>query len=368
MSIPIDTLFILTRMVSFIIGALVVAAALISAISNLVLPRVANDRISRWLLACMRAIFQIRLKRVTTYEARDRIMAFFAPIYLFTLAPLWLTLVLSGYMGMFWAIRPVEWSEVFLLSGSSLLTLGFAPVYTVPEMILSFSEAVAGLILVALLIAYLPAMYGNFARREGAVTKLSVRAGSPPSPVEMIVRLHRIGELEHMRGFWEEWESLFADIEESHSSLIALVFFRSPNPDMSWVTSSGVVMDTAALTLSVVDMTREPKAALCIRAGFLALQRVAEAFSIDFPPDPTYPNIPISITREDFDTLCQELENHGVPLKSDRKAAWIAYAGWRVNYDQVLTHLCNLTMAPYTRWSSDRSAIQVHKAAVYSSP
>ncbi len=53
--------------------------------------------------------------------------------------------------------------------------------------------------------------------------------------------------------------------------------------------------------------------------------------------DPIYPDEPISITRDDFDNLCQELLANGVPLKADPEQAWIDYAGWRVNYDQVLT-------------------------------
>jgi hypothetical protein len=37
-----------------------------------------------------------------------------------------------------------------------------------------------GLLLVALLIAYLPTMYAAFSRRETAVKLLEVRAGNPP--------------------------------------------------------------------------------------------------------------------------------------------------------------------------------------------
>jgi len=52
---------------------------------------------------------------------------------------------------------------------------------TLPQTLLAFTEGTIGLILVALLIAYLPTMYTAFSRREAAVTLLEVRAGSPPS-------------------------------------------------------------------------------------------------------------------------------------------------------------------------------------------
>ena len=45
--------------------------------------------------------------------------------------------------------------------------------------------------MVALIIAYLPTMYSAFSRREAAVTLLDVRAGKPPSAVQMILRYHR---------------------------------------------------------------------------------------------------------------------------------------------------------------------------------
>ena len=89
-------------------------------------------------------------------------MALYAPITLLLLPAVWLVLVLVGYMGMFWAIGVSSWRMAFKVSGSSLLTLGFAQVDELPGTVLSFSEATIGLVLVALLIAYLPTMYGAF--------------------------------------------------------------------------------------------------------------------------------------------------------------------------------------------------------------
>ena len=43
----------------------------------------------------------------------------------------------------------------------------------------------------------------------------------------MILRFHRLGRLNKLPDFWERWENWFVEIEESHTSLAALVFFRS---------------------------------------------------------------------------------------------------------------------------------------------
>ena len=152
-------------------------------------------------------------------------------------------------------------------------------------------------------------------------------------------------------GNLERW---FADIEESHTSLPALNFFRSPTPDRSWITAAGAILDAAALSRSTLDILPDPRADLCIRAGFLALRRVADFFNSPYDPDPK-PTDPISITRAEFNAVCDRLASRSVPLKPDRDQAWRDFAGWRVNYDTVLLALCILTMAPSAPWSSDRA-------------
>ena len=160
---------------------------------------------------------------------------------------------------MYWALGVGSVIGALQLSGSSLFTLGFAPPHGVWMSALALSEAMLGLIMVALLIAYLPTMYAAFSRREQAVNMLEVRAGSPPSALEMLMRFNRIQGLEQLADYWRTWEGWFADIEESHSTLAALVFFRSPRSDVSWVTAAGTVLDAASLTLSAVDVPYEPQ-------------------------------------------------------------------------------------------------------------
>lgn len=329
---------IFLRVLSIVIGVLLVIGTLLSAIETFVLPRSAPSLLTRAVFVAVRYLFSLRLSRARSYDVRDRVLAFYAPVSLLLLLPTWLALVLVGYMGMFWGFGAASWYEAFRVNGSSLLTLGSSTVDDLPETILVFSEATIGLLLVALLIAYLPTMYAAFSRRETAVTLLEVRADNPPSAVEMILRFHRIHGLDRLSEQWRVWEAWFADIEESHTSLPALVFFRSPRPDRSWVTASGAVLDAAALTLSTVDIPNDPLAALCIRAGYLALRRIADFFSIPYDPDPN-PTDPVGVTRKEFDAACQRLESAGIPLKPDRQQAWRDFSGWRVNYDSVLLDL-----------------------------
>jgi len=344
---------ILLRLLAFLLGLALAASAIASAIKTFVVPRSLPNWLTRLVFLTMRRVFDLRLWGARSHAERDRVMAFYAPVSLLTLLPVWLAFILAGYTGMFWALGVPTWSEALRLSGSSLLTLGFAIGNGLLQTILTFSEATIGLILVALLIAYLPTMYAAFAQRETAVTLLEVRAGDPPSAVEMIKRFQRIHGLERLSEQWRSWETWFAQIEESHTSLAALVFFRSPRSGHSWITAAGTVLDAAALTLAVVDIPYEPPAALCIRAGYLALRHIADTFGVPYNPQPS-PTDPIHVTREEFDAACEQLAAQGVPLKVDRDQAWRDFAGWRVNYDFALLALAGLTVAPPAPWSSDR--------------
>lgn len=346
--------FIFIRILVFLIGFGIVALVLLSAIRSFVLPRSAPDRLGRITFIGVRFFFSLRLRKVQSYIDRDRIMALYAPISLIALPAVWLICILAAYMCMFWAVQNISPLSIFKISGSSLFTLGYATLDNLPTTILIFSEAAIGLFLIALLIAYLPTMYAAFSKREAAVTLLEVRAGSPPSAIVMFIRYHRIQGLDKLGLIWITWESWFAELEESHTSLAPMVFFRSPQPQRSWVTAAGAVLDAAALANSTLDIPHDPQADLCIRAGFLALRYICDFFRIKYDPDPK-PTDPISIRREEFDAACDELAAAGIPLKPDRDQAWRDYAGWRVNYDVPLLSLAGLTMAPEAPWSSDRA-------------
>jgi hypothetical protein len=344
----------LIKVLVFAVGVIITVAALTSTIRTLVMSRAARDPVTGLVFVLLRKLFNFRLRWARSYEDRDAVMVYYAPISLLTLPPVWLALVLIGFMCMFWASGIPSWNEAFQISGSSLLTLGFAKGDTFLQTILAFAEATIGLILVALLIAYLPTMYNAFSRRETAVSLLEVRAGSPPSPVEMILRYNRNQGLDALHESWMAWETWFAELEESHTSLAALVFFRSPQSKHSWVTAAGTVLDAAALTLATVDVPWDAQAALCVRAGYLALHRIADYFSIEYERNAHFPEDPISITREEFNAICDQFAAAGVPMKQDRQQAWQDFGGWRVNYDTVLLAISKLVMAPPGAWSTNR--------------
>ncbi|MDP9324956.1 MAG: hypothetical protein M3O87_00275 [Candidatus Dormibacteraeota bacterium] len=345
------------RVLAFAFGAYVVYATGMSAIVTFVLPRAAQTRISRMVFIAVRNLLDLVAPPSRDYHQRDRLFAMQAPLSLVLLPVVWLLLVLGAFTLMYWAIVG-DLKEAFITSGSSMLTLGFARPDRLSTTALSFAQAAIGLGLVALLISYLPTIYAGFSRRETLVALLEALAGSPPTPATLLARTHRIGYTDRLDELWRSWEVWFADIEESHTSLAAVVFFRSPDPDRSWVTAAGCLLDSAALLLSTVDRPRSSEAQLCIRAGFVALRRITDFFGYPHNDEPT-PDDPIAVTREEFDAVYEELVAAGLPLLTDRDQCWRDFKGWRVNYDTVLRFLAGVTTAPPHPWSGDR-AIAFH--------
>src|SRR5215213_1419318 len=141
------------------------------------------------------------------------------------------------------------------------------------------------------------------------------------SAIEPFQRFQRLRRMEKLGELWISWEIWFAELEESHTSLPALAFFRSPKSSRSWITAAGTVLDAAALASSALDIPRDVQADLCIRAGYLALQRICDFFGLPYNPKPA-PSDLISVTRTEFDAACEQLAGAGVPLKPDRDQAW----------------------------------------------
>ena len=348
--------------VLFVAGVGLVFIAMVSAIKATVLPRAAQNRVVTLVVVGTRLIFNGLLRRSTNYERRDRVMAFYGPVTLISELATWMALIVIGYSLMFLGIDTSLVTRAVELSGSSVTTMGTTSSVHFTTELLTYSEAGLGLVLLTLLITYLPSIYQSFSRRENGVSLLAVRAGSPPSATGMLIRYHRIEDVNYrLTELWRIWESWFVDVEETHSSYPILAFFRSQRSDQSWINSAGVVLDAASLWVSVIEHENDPDAQLCIRAGFLSLRWIASNFGIPFDPDPS-PGDPISITRDEFDSACDQMAAAGVVLKSDRGQAWTAFSGWRVNYDVVLLNLARFVEAPPAAWVSDRSPVRAEHA------
>jgi hypothetical protein len=345
------------EVLAFVAGVVLITAIILSAVRSTVLPRATQARIPALAVRIVRGIAQIRAKRLATYEERDRVMAMVAPIALLLTLVFWMLIIVAAYTVILYAITRRSWGRSLELSGSSLVTLGTSSDPQLGASLVSYSEAGLGLLIVALFITYFPTIYNAFSRREAGVSLLEVRAGNPPQATTMLIRYAKIEERRYqLRELWRQWEAWFTDIEESHTTFPILALFRSPQPQRSWVTAAGALLDAASFWAGCIDHPLDPDVQLCLRAGYLALRRIADVFDLPYPETPS-PDDPITITREEWNSAMKEMEEAGVALLRDREQAWRNWRGWRVNYDTVLLRLARLVEAPLAPWVSDRSPI-----------
>ncbi|UPL49378.1 hypothetical protein [Hymenobacter sublimis] len=342
------------RILAFGAGVFLVITTVLAAIRSFVLPRNESVLLSNWVFSGLRRAFTAIAKLGRTYSQRDKVMALYAPVGLVALPIVWLGVVSLGYTIIFWALDEGSLERCYRLSNSSLLTLGSEePTEGFTASFMSYSEATLGLFLMTLLISYLPTIYQAFSRRELVVARLELRAGTEASAVELLCWLNRSGSLQDDREQWEIWEEWFVEIEETHTSLPVLSFFRSPQPGRSWVMAAAIILDAAALLISAVEMSHAPNITLCFKAGCVAINRVSRFFKFEAQtkaPTPVDGKEPLEDPeRQDFEDACEQLSKAGIPLKADVEGAWEQYQQLRIKYAGAVDYLAKLTMAPVTK-------------------
>jgi hypothetical protein len=208
-------------------------------------------------------------------------------------------------------------------------------------------------VIVALQIAYLPALYGAFNRRESLVAMLESRAGIPAWGPEVLARHQLVGITDTLPAFYAQWEEWSADLAESHTTYPVMLLFRSPQAWFSWLIGLLAVLDGAAMHLALAPSTASSQARLCLRMGFTALNRMAKVLGWEVDPDPS-PEGPISLTFEEFEQAVEMLQHVGFQMERSAEEAWPEFRGWRVNYETSAYRLADRLTAPPAPWSGTR--------------
>jgi hypothetical protein len=339
------------RLLAGLAGGWLVITTVSGAIRSFVLPRNESVRLNAFVFAGVRALFNFAARHARNYAHRDRILAHYAPVGLVALPIGWLALVGLGYTGIYWALGVDGFAKSYELSGSSLLTLGTAKENNLVVNIFTYSEATLGLLLLTLLISYLPTIYQAFSRRETVVAQLELRAGQPASARGLLSWLGHDRDFTNDDAQWLVWEQWFVEIDESHTSLPVLAFFRSPQAGRSWVTAAGLILDAANLLFSALDVPHTRQVELTFTAGCLALNRVHRFFDHKSETQPAElrsdtEQVAAAPGRHEFALAWQQLRAAGLPLRAEEEAAWQHYHERRQRYAQAFDFLSQLLMAP----------------------
>ena len=267
-----------------------------------------------------RTVFRFFADRTSSYERRDRILAIQAPVQLIGQVVAWLALYQLGFGLLMWSSGNGGLGSAMEQTGSALCTLGFLVPHTSAGAALDPLAALAGLGTVALQIGYLPTLYAAFNRRETLITMLDSRAGVPSWGPELLARTHYglgsgVSAVAQLPELFEAWEQWSADVSESHSTYVTLIWFRSPRPLSSWVTAQLAILDAAALYLALLPEGSDLiQARLCLRGGFTCLGNIARAIGIPIQLD-AEPSDGISLSYDDFVGAIDRLRRVDYPIE-----------------------------------------------------
>jgi hypothetical protein len=353
----------IARVLTAVVGGLLVLAAAISVVGTLIVPRPVGSWLTRFVDKAVNGTFRIATARVKSYRRRDRIFAAEAAVLLLAQLAAWLIVFYLGYALLFWPFVP-DITDALITAGPGLWGIGgigSAEVTGAGPRIIQDLSALSGIITITLQISYLPTLYGAFREREKEIALLTARAGIPSWGPELLARTRYalgsgLSTIDTLPDLYERWEAWAADVAESHTTYLPLVRFRSPKPRNSWVVSLLAVLDSAALYLALAPgSVPEVQARLCLRSGLICLGEVGRAMSLDVPaadaPDMT---AGVTLTYDEFLEAVQRLKEVDFPIEREPEEAWTEFVGWRVNYERAAYAIAYAVHAVRAPWSGPR--------------
>jgi hypothetical protein len=346
-----------------LLGVVVLTSTWSSVIFTLMLPRAfpGPGRLAIWINKTTRRFFFALSRLAPTFEGKDAVLAPIAPVALLAQLAVWLVLLGTGFVVM---LVPYTHNlgEAVSQIGAAMFTLGLArSAQHTNDTIVTFAAA-SGFVVIALQIAYLPAIYAAFNRRESLIAMLESRAGVPSWGPEILIRHQLVGIVDALPDFYGQWEQWAADFSESHSTYPVLLLFRSPDPWSSWVVGLLSVLDAAAMQLSLNPRSAPSQARLSLRMGYTALHRISDAIGWTYDPDPM-PDGPLELTEEQFAEAVALLRETGFATEREADAAWPHFRGWRVNYEDLAYRWANRVLAPPAPWSGTRTGLREKNVA-----
>ena len=339
---------------AFVVGLVIVFLTVTSVLFTLVLPRQPSglERVTLLVNRGVRLVFIALSRLSSTFEGKDAILAPTAPVALLAQLLFWAAALIVGFSLMLNAtVHSIP--DGGLQALTALFTVGAIHIGGRPNAGIDITIGAIWVVIVALQIAYLPALYSSYSRREGLVTLLESRAGQPAWGPELLARHQIVGIADTLPELYQVWEEWAADVAETHTTYPILLLFRSPEPWLSWLTGLLAVLDAGAMQLALSPSTAPSSARLCLRMGFTLLHRIASTLGWWVDPDPN-PEGPIQLTYEEFEEAVTMLYASGFPMERTAEDAWPDFRGWRVNYESIAYRLADRLVAPPAKWSGPR--------------
>ncbi len=249
-------------MVAVVVGVVAVVAVVADMVNTLVTTSTSQ---ARWWLTSVLYRGAWRVMRAVAEaspsdRAREVVLATFAPVSVLLLLLAWVTQQVIGFGLIWWGVGGVSGAEglfdAIYYSGVVYFTLGFGelvPTGAVPR-VGALVEAMAGVATTALVIGYLPSLYGAYSERERKLMTLDDGTEGRIIPVNLLISRAPTGDVDDVLEFLDGWEEWVSGVMETHTTFPMLTVFRSKYRGQNWITALGVLADTALLCQLIVGL------------------------------------------------------------------------------------------------------------------
>jgi len=309
------------RALAGLAGVVLVTAVATDAVSTLV---TTQRRSSRWWPTYVFyrrtwRLWRAAARHIGSEQARERLLAVYGPLSLLGLLVVWVVLLLVGWGLVWWMLQDRlsgvhSYLDALYFAGVGFFTVGYGDVVPVGGLarMLALAQAFMGLVSVALVIGYLPTLFGAYSRREAQLLTLDDLSDERTSSTGLIEAWHADRGLDGLAAAFADWERWCAEVFDSHTAYPMLALFRSRQPGQHWLTALGVVTDAASICLAAVRGARAGPALRLHRRAIGLLRTVG-----------TLPAVSRAAPADDderlrgeaaFQAIYRHLEGHGVPL------------------------------------------------------
>ena len=245
-----------------IAGLVILFTTLWDAFETIILPRrvTRSFRLVRLFYQVSWAVWSAVNRRLPSAKLREAHLSYFGPLSLLMLFATWALALIVAFAMLHWAAGSslnvpggiASLRTDLYMSGTTFFTLGMGDVTprTMLARVITVGEAGTGFGFLAIVISYLPTLYGAFSQRELNISLLDARAGSPPTAAELLRRHARLRDADVLSQYLHDWEIWAAQLMESHLSYPALCYFRSQHDNQSWLAAFTAVLDVSALMIA----------------------------------------------------------------------------------------------------------------------
>ncbi len=287
------------RIFAGIVGMALLALVLWDVFENIILPRhvVRKSYSARNLAYAVWLFWRACARRMKTGKRRETFLSYFGPLALLLMFAAWAACLIVAFAALFWAggstLRGAAETPGFrndlYMSGTTFFTLGLGDVTpgTTFTRLIAVCEVGMGFSFLAVVISYLPALYGAFSQREVNISLLDARAGSPPTAAELLRRHGPVRVQNGLGDYLGEWEVWCGQIMETHLSYPVLCFYRSQHDNQSWLAAFTAILDVCSLLIAYGEGETKWRAQLTFAIARHAIADLCEIMRIQPRPLPT---------------------------------------------------------------------------------